>query len=130
MAKDRATSAAIDDVQELCGWVTTKEAARICGLEWPTMSQVVYSKRVKAVRIGGIILVEKESAETYRKEQESKKSAKDREKVLHEKLASLTPEQLEALLKQIETPADQGIDASKADAEWKEPELGQELLES
>jgi hypothetical protein len=105
MAKDRATSAAIDDVQELCGWVTTKEAARICGLEWPTMSQVVYSKRVKAVRIGGIILVEKESAEKYRQEQDVKKSVKEREKMLHEKLASLTPEQLEALLAQVEIKA-------------------------
>ncbi len=117
MAKDRATSAAIEDVNEICGYVTTKEAARICGLEWPTMSQVVYSRRVKAVRIGGIILVEKESAENYRKEQESKKSVKEREKALQERLASLTPEQLEALLKQIETPADQGIAAAKADAE-------------
>jgi len=117
MAKDRATSAAIDDVQELCGWVTTKEAARICGLEWPTMSQVVYSKRVKAVRIGGIILVEKASAENYRKEQDAKKSVKEREKALQERLASLTPEQLEALLKQIETPADQGIAAARTDAE-------------
>jgi|SRR5690242_14123168 hypothetical protein len=105
MAKDRATSAAIEDVNELCGYVTTKEAARICGLEWPTMSQVVYSKRVKAVRIGGIILVEKESAEKYHQEQESKKSAREREKVLHDRLASLTPEQLEALLAQIEVKA-------------------------
>jgi hypothetical protein len=117
MAKDRATSAAIEDVNEVGGYVTTKEAARIVGLEWPTMSQVVYSKRVKAVRIGGIILVEKESAENYRKEQESKKSAREREKVLHEKLASLTPEQLDALLKQIETPADQGIAEARTDTE-------------
>jgi len=124
MAKERATSAAIEDVNEVGGYVTTKEAARIVGLEWPTMSQVVYSKRVKAVRIGGIILVEKASAENYRKEQDAKKSVKEREKVLQERLASLTPEQLEALLKQvekpepqIETPADQGIDAAKSEAE-------------
>jgi DNA repair protein RadC len=105
MAKDRATSAAIEDVQEICGYVTTKEAARIVGLEWPTMSQVVYSKRVKAIRIGGIILVEKASAENYRKERQQIESENERKRLVREKLASLTPEQLEALLAQIEVKA-------------------------
>jgi len=119
MAKERATSAAIEDVEELCGYVTTKEAAKIVGLEWPTMSQVVYSKRVKAVRIGGILLVEKESCVAYRQEREqmlaeeerkrqereAEKAKSERDKVLREKLASLSPEQLEALLSQVETKA-------------------------
>jgi hypothetical protein len=119
MANNRATSDAIKDVEELCGYVTTREAAKIVGLEWPTMSQVVYSKRVKAVRIGGIILVEKASAEKYklerqqmmaqreqeRAERASKESERERDKALREKLKALTPEQLEALLSQVEVKA-------------------------
>jgi hypothetical protein len=105
MAKDRATSAAIEDVNEVGGYVTTKEAARICGLEWPTMSQVVYSKRVKAVRIGGIILVEKESAEKYHQERQQAEAETERKRLVRERLASLTPEELERLLAQIEVKA-------------------------
>jgi hypothetical protein len=104
---------------EICGYVTTKEAARIVGLEWPTMSQVVYDRKVKAIRIGGIILVEKESAEKYRLEREqlearreqerlervSKESERERDRKLRERLALLTPEQLEALLAQVDVEA-------------------------
>ena len=103
MAKDRNTSKNIEDVEELAGWVTTKKAAEILGLQWPTMSQMVYDRKIKAVRLGGLILVEKESALKYRAERDLAEKTREREKLLKEKLASLTPEQLDALLAQVET---------------------------
>ena len=119
MAKERNTSSNIEDVVEICGYVTTKEAAKIVGLEWPTMSQVVYDRKVAAVRIGGIILVEKASCERYRqereqmlaeeerkrKEREAEKAKEERDKALRLRLATLNPEQLEALLAKIEVEA-------------------------
>ena len=119
MAKERNTSSNIEDVVEICGYVTTKEAAKIVGLEWPTMSQVVYDRKVAAVRIGGIILVEKASCirfrqereqmlaeeERKRKEKEAAKAKEEHDRQLLEKLASLSPDQLEALLSQVEKTA-------------------------
>ena len=102
MAKDRNTSKNIEDVEELAGWVTTKKAAEIIGLQWPTMSQMVYDRKIKAVRLGGLILVEKASALKYRAEREQSEKTRDREKLLKEKLAALTPEQLAKLLAQVE----------------------------
>lgn len=117
--KSRNTSKSIEDVEELCGWVTSRKAAEIIGVQWPTMSQTVYDRKVKAVRLGGLILVERESAEKYRderkqieaaneqkrRERDEKETGRERDRELRKRLASLSPEQLEALLAQVEIKA-------------------------
>lgn len=114
--KTRNTSKAIEDVEELAGYVTTRKAAEIIGLKWPTMSQTIYDRKVKAVRIGGLILCERQSCEQYRAEREQinaaneqkkaereeKDAGREKDRELRKRLALLSPEQLEALLAQVE----------------------------
>ncbi len=47
-----------------------KQAAAVIGVEPPSMTAIVYERKVKAVRIAGVILVEKDSAVNFRKVRE------------------------------------------------------------
>ena len=58
------------DVEELCGYIPMKQAAAVIGVEPPSMTAIVYERKVKAVRIAGVILVEKDSAVNFRKVRE------------------------------------------------------------
>jgi hypothetical protein len=113
----RAKSDSINDVEEINGhYVTTREAAQIIGRALNSMSSIVYQGLVEAVRIGGVILIEKESAEQYaavlrekdldrdlkrtRKEHEEQQRLQQKE--LRERLAKMSPEEIEALLAKTE----------------------------
>jgi hypothetical protein len=92
-------------VDELDNWVTTKRASEFMGVELPSVGAIVHSGRVQAIRIGGIFLVDKNSAVAFGKHREEIANAASDRKIRNERLAmlsNLSNEQLEQLLSQVE----------------------------
>ena len=87
-------------VEEIGEWVTVKKAAELMKVELPSTGAIIHDGRVKAIRIGGIFLVEKASATDFGKKREATVLAEAAKKARSERLAkfgSLTDEQLERL---------------------------------
>ena len=66
------SSKAIQDFDELNGWITVEKAAEIVGVQPESLSAKIYDLKFKAVRIVSIILCEKESVEKYAREGEQR----------------------------------------------------------
>jgi hypothetical protein len=93
-------------VEEIGNWITTKRAAELMGVELPSVGAIIHSGRVKAIRIAGVFLVDKESATEFGKKREALAAAELARKTRSErltKLSELTDEQLEKLLTQVDT---------------------------
>lgn len=102
MAKERVN---IPTVEELGDWVTVKKAAELMKVELPSTGAIIHDGRVKAIRIGGIFLVDKASATEFGKKREGTvlaEAAKKARAEKLEKLTNLTDEQLAKLLSQVE----------------------------
>ena len=102
MTKERVT---IQTVEEVGEWVTVKKAAELMKVELPSTGAIIHDGRVKAIRIGGIFLVDKKSAIEFGKKREETVLAEAQRKVRAEalmKLNSLSVEQLAKLVAQVE----------------------------
>ncbi len=100
--KDRVV---VPTVDELNGYVTVQKAAEIMGVAHNSVGGIVHKGLVKACRISGVFLVERASAEVYRKTRDERVIAHVDDKLRQaklRKLSGLTDEQLDALLDQIE----------------------------
>ncbi len=111
----RKGSESLKDLDEYGDLVTSEKAAQMLGIQKPSFFAIAYSGKVEAFRMGGAILVKRNSVVAYKKvmdaravEQKTKAdakakedAAKARQKALTERLASLTPDQLEALLAKV-----------------------------
>ena len=69
-SKERAIKMAtnkvnIPVVEEVGEWVTVKKAAELMKVELPSTGAIIHDGRVKAIRIGGIFLVDKASATEF-----------------------------------------------------------------
>ena len=92
-------------VEEIGDWVTVKKAAELMKVELPSTGAIIHDGRVKAIRIGGIFLVDKASATEFGKKREATVLAEAARKARAEKLeklTNLTDEQLAKLLSQDE----------------------------
>ena len=92
-------------VEEIDTWVTVKKAAELMKVELPSTGAIIHDGRVKAIRIGGIFLVDKASATEFGKKREATALAEAAKKARAEKLeklTNLTDEQLAKLLSQVE----------------------------
>jgi len=102
MAKNNVN---IPVVEEIGDWVTVKKAAELMKVELPSTGAIIHDGRVKAIRIGGIFLVSRESATEFGKKREAQVQAEAARKARAEKLeklTNLTDEQLAKLLSQVE----------------------------
>ncbi len=104
--KSNTTPVDVPVVEELCNWITTKMAAELMRVELPSVGAIIHSGRVKACRIAGVFLIDKDSAIEFGKQRAEIVAAelarKSRSERL-EKLTQLSDEQLEKLLSQVET---------------------------
>ena len=109
-SKERITKMAknnvnIPVVEEIGDWLTVKKAAELMKVELPSTGAIIHDERVKAIRIGGIFLVDKASAIEFGKKREVQAQAETARKARAEKLEKLTnlsDEQLAKLLSQVE----------------------------
>jgi hypothetical protein len=104
MTTTKNTNGTVPLVEEIGGFVTTKKAAELMGVELPSVGAIIHSGRVKACRIAGVFLVDKSSATEFGKNREAQALAEFARKTRNERLAKLselTDEQLEKVLAQI-----------------------------
>ena len=102
MAKNNVN---IPVVEEIGDWVTVKKAAELMGVELPSVGAITHDGRVKACRIAGVFLVDKNSATEFGKRRAAQVQAETARKAREEKLAkltNLTGEQLAKLLAHVE----------------------------
>lgn len=115
----RPNSSTLPEVNEINGhYITAEEAARMLEVAKPSFFSIAYEHQAElgAVRIGGIILCEKRLVEAYRAkrnaeihEREAKRLEREalakvgqEKKALVNQLSSLSPEQIKALLAQVQ----------------------------
>ncbi len=99
------TNGTVTVVEELGNWVTTKPAAELMGVELPSVGAIIHAGRVKACRIAGIFLVDRDSVTEFGKRREAQAAAEQAKRTRNDRLATLsnlTDEQLEHLLSQVE----------------------------
>ena len=109
-SKESKSSIEIPVVDELGGYVTPKLAAQMLGLELASMSAIIHSGKVDAVKISGIVLLNKESVEAFAKVREARKLEEDQRMLtkVDRKIAQNRAQQLKKLL---ETMSPEAIDA-------------------
>jgi hypothetical protein len=97
----RPTSAVLQDIDELEGWITVKKAAEIVGMKVESLSAKIYQQKFKAVRIAGIILCEKKSVEEYAAARAETGMAQLPWNKVSKMLENLSPEDREKVLAQL-----------------------------
>lgn len=85
-------------VEELNGYVTPKKSAEMLGLQVASMSAKIHEGKVDAVKIGGIVLVTRESVERFKAERDAKGLSSECARKMAALLASLSDEELDALI--------------------------------
>jgi hypothetical protein len=103
-SKTNNSNGTVPVVEEIGGFITTKKAAELMGVELPSVGAIIHSGRVKACRIAGVFLVDKSSATEFGKKREELAAAELAKKTRSDrlsKLSELRDEQLEKVLAQI-----------------------------
>jgi excisionase family DNA binding protein len=103
MTKANNTNETVPVVEEIGGYITTKKAAELMGVELPSVGAIVHLGRVSAIRIGGIFLIDKSSATEFGKKREALAAAALARETRNNRilaLSQLTDDQLEKVLAQ------------------------------